>query len=87
MAPRKDNYDEDSGEFKGTSDMFWIYFPEAREVFKKADVFNRSNGAERRTFEDIFWKRQFASYITKESNVYDRQISEYKTGLFLSYSF
>ena len=36
-----------------------IYFPEARYVFANYDVFNRQNDAERRTFEDIFWKRMF----------------------------
>jgi hypothetical protein len=44
-------------------------------------VFNRSNDVERRTYEDIFWKRQFGSFITKESNVYNRSISMYKKGL------
>lgn len=61
--------------------LFWVYFPEARYVFANAEVFNRKNDAERRTFEDIFWKRDFASYITKEANVYDRNIAEYKTGM------
>ncbi|MGB0403125.1 MAG: gliding motility protein GldN [Salibacteraceae bacterium] len=62
-------------------DLFWIYFPEARYVFTNSEVFNRINDAERRTYEDIFWKRQFESTIIKESNVYDRSISNYKTGL------
>jgi len=57
---------------KGKVPMFWIYFPEARYVFANHDVFNRQNDAERRTFEDIFWKRMFNSYATKRSNVYDR---------------
>jgi hypothetical protein len=41
----------------------------------------RNNDAERRTFDDIFWKRMFSSYIRKETNVYDRSIVEYATGL------
>lgn len=61
--------------------LFWIYFPEARFVFANADIFNRQNDSERRTYEDIFWKRMFGSYIYKESNVYDRRISEYKSGI------
>ena len=80
IAPQKITYNE-YGEFKGYKKLFWIYFPEARQIFKEADVFNRQNDSERRTYEDIFWKRQFGSYITKESNVYDRKISEYKSGL------
>jgi len=62
-------------------DLFWIYFPEARFVFANSEVFNRINDAERRTYEDVFWKRQFESTVIKESNVYDRSINQYKTGL------
>ncbi len=62
-------------------DLFWIYFPEARYVFANSEVFNRKNDAERRTYEDVFWKRQFESTVIKVSNVYDRQIRDYKTGL------
>lgn len=69
---------DEQGNAKGIKPIFWIYFPEARYVFANFDVFNRQNDAERRTFEDIFWKRMFNSYIYKESNVYDRQIIEYK---------
>lgn len=69
---------DEQGNAKGIKPIFWIYFPEARYVFANYDVFNRQNDAERRTFEDIFWKRMFNSYIYKESNVYDREIIEYK---------
>jgi hypothetical protein len=58
-----------------------LYYPECRYVFANWDAFNRENDAERRSFEDIFWKRQFSSYVTKWSNVYDRGINQYKTGL------
>jgi len=67
--------------FKGWLEMFWIYFPDARSVFAKTELFNTHNDTERRTYDDIFWKRAFASYIIKQSNVYDRKISTYKTGL------
>lgn len=80
ICPLKENKG-DNGEVRGYSPMFWIYFPEARPLFANAEVYNRQNDAERRTLEDIIWKRQFASYIHKESNVYDRTISEYKMGL------
>jgi len=61
--------------------LFWVYFPEARYVFANYDVFNRQNDAERRTFEDIFWKRMFNSYIIKRSNVYERGLIDYKLGI------
>lgn len=60
---------------------FWIYFPEARPVFAANESFNRFNDAERRTFDDIFIKRMFNSYIIKESNVEDRRIKDYSSGL------
>ncbi len=69
------------GNFVGYQNLFWIYFPEARPVFAKAEVFNRHNSAERRTYDDLFWKRIFGSYIYKEENVYDRDISDYATGM------
>lgn len=65
----------------GDKPLFWIYFPEARPVFANQEVYMRHNDSERRTFEDIFWKRMFSSYIRKESNVYDRGIFDYKKGL------
>ncbi len=73
-------YTTKDGLFKRTP-LFWIYFPEARQVLAKAEVFNRKNGAERRTYDDIFWKRMFNSYVYKEDNVYDRLISDYASGM------
>lgn len=61
--------------------LFWLYFPECRYVFSNWDVYNRANDAERRSFDDVFMKRQFASYIYKEQNVYDRSIIEYAVGI------
>ncbi len=61
--------------------LFWVYYLEARKLLANAEVFNRENDAERRSFEDIFEKRMFSSYIIKESNVYDRNISAYVQGL------
>lgn len=77
IQPVQDNIDRTTGEFRGKEPMFWVYFPEARNIFASAEVFNRQNDAERRTLEDIFWKRMFGSFIYKEKNVYDRQISDY----------
>lgn len=65
----------------GETSQFWVYFPACRPFFAKHEVFNTKNDSERRTFEDIFWKRQFASNITKESNVYDRDIDKYSKGI------
>ncbi len=80
IAPMIEQFNQQQ-ESLGYKPLFWIYFPEARFVFANTIVFNRANDAERRTYEDIFWKRQFGSFIIKENNVYDRGINEYKVGL------
>lgn len=80
MCPVQEKFDE-LGEYKGEMPLFWIYFPEARVAFSTVPVFNVRNDAERRTLEDLFWKRRFSSYIYKESNVYDRKIQTYKEDL------
>jgi len=61
---------------------FWIYYPEARNIFANQPVYNQYNQAEERTFDDIFFKRVFSGYIYSESNVYNnRIIGSYTTGL------
>ena len=83
MAPLKEDRDEVSGQLTGGfSPLFWVYFPEAREILINAEVFNLvKNNAERRTYDDIFWKRMFGSTITKESSVMNRNVNEYMVGL------
>jgi gliding motility associated protien GldN len=62
--------------------LFWIYFPEARKLLANHEVFNPNNDAERKSFDDIFFKRMFSSYIYQESNAYnDRAIGDYTVGL------
>ncbi len=64
-----------------TSPMFWVSYAEARNVFAQALVFNQFNSAQRLTYDELFWKRLFDSYIYKEQNVYDRRINAYATGV------
>ena len=80
IAPLIEGFDRD-GESIGFSPLFWLYYPECRYVFANADVFNLFNDAQRRTYEDLFQKRYFSSYIVKESNVYDRQVIEFARGM------
>lgn len=80
ICPVSEKFDE-NGDYKGELPLFWIYYPEAREIFSKEPVYNMHNDAERRTLEDIIWKRMFSSYVYKETNVYDRQIQDYKIDL------
>ena len=61
--------------------IMWIYFPEARKILTNQEVFMRGNDSDRRTWDDVFQKRMFSSYIYKENNVYDRRIEDYKQGM------
>jgi len=83
LAPLQEDRDEVNGQLIGTfSPLFWVYFPEAREVLINAEAYNLvKNDAERRTYDDIFWKRMFSSTITKESTVMDRKVNEFMVGL------
>ncbi len=73
--------DEESFENIKKAKLFWVYFPEARKILASHEVFNPQNDAERKSFDDIFFKRYFSSYIVRESNAYTRSIDEYTIGL------
>ena len=80
ICPLTEKLSED-GEIVGLKPLFWVYFPEARPYLARAAVFNRWNDQERLSYDEVFEKRMFSSYVYKESNVYDRSIAEYKTGM------
>ena len=79
IAPLYDVTD-DNGNFLYENPMFWVYYPDAREVLARERVFNASNDAAPLSWEDIMEMRYFSSYIYKESNVYDRRLMEYLSG-------
>ncbi len=59
-------------------ELFWIYFPAAREVLHEAKAFNDRNSAMPITFDHLLNSRRFNAVIYKEENVYgDREIAEY----------
>lgn len=61
--------------------VFWIYYPEARDLLAKNEVFNTMNTAKNLSFDDALLKRKFNSYIVKEENIYNnRDISQYLKG-------
>ena len=72
---------EETGDIMGPKNLFWLYFPECRYVFQNFFVYNTSNDAMRMSFDDLFWKRQFSSYIHKETNVFDRPVNPSWDGL------
>ncbi|PKP23173.1 MAG: gliding motility protein GldN [Bacteroidetes bacterium HGW-Bacteroidetes-21] len=87
MAPPKQAIGEEVSDADEEKELtpkkvLWVYFPAVRPILANHEVFNPFNDAERRTFDDIFFKRRFNSYIFAETNVYDnRIIGEYRYGL------
>lgn len=81
IAPIKDVIDKNTGELKYEEPLFWVYYPQAREVLSKYRVFNEANDAAPMTWEMVMEDRMFASYIYKESNVLDRRLQDYLKGI------
>ena len=63
--------------------LAWIRYndPEVRELLANAEVYNMDNDRARRSYDDIFRKRIFSSYVIRESNDFNRRIDEYATGI------
>jgi gliding motility associated protien GldN len=80
IAPIMEDYDA-AGNYRGDMTMYWIYFPDLRPLLAKQEVFNPQNDWQHYSWDDLFAMRKFSSYIYKESNVYDRAIQEYASGV------
>ena len=58
--------------------MFWIFFPEVRDILHEAKAFNNTNSASPISFDHLLNSRRFHGLIYKEENVYgDREVKEY----------
>ncbi len=75
IAPLQDIYNED-GSYRASKPMFWVYFPESRELLAQYEVFNPENDVARVTWDDFFESRRFSSHIVKISNPYDMSFRE-----------
>lgn len=67
-----------NSEEKDYIELFWVFFPAARDVLHEAKAFNDKNSAMPVSFDQILNSRRFNAVIYKEENVYgDRTIEEY----------
>lgn len=58
--------------------LFWVFFPDAREVLHEAKSFNNENSSMPFSFDHVLNARRFQGYIFREENVQgDRAITEY----------
>lgn len=59
-------------------ELFWIFFPDAREVLHNAKTFNNKNGANPMSFDHLLNSRRFSGSVYGEENVQgDRKVKEY----------
>ncbi len=59
-------------------DLFWIYYPSAREILANNYVYNRKNSSADLSFDDIINARRFSSVIYKSSSgLGDGKIKDY----------
>ena len=61
--------------------LFWVFYPDARDVLYEMKVFNQRNSASPITFDHILNARRFSAHVYREENIYgDRDISDYIRG-------
>jgi len=59
-------------------ELFWVWFPGARDVLHNAKAFNRQNTSMPISFDHLLNSRRFNATIYKEDNVQgDRRVKEY----------
>lgn len=67
ICPLKTQY-LPSGQERGVTPMFWVYYPDMRQILAKYEVYNPKNmGQARMTWEELFESRMFSSYIIKST--------------------
>ncbi|MEQ5790427.1 gliding motility protein GldN [Muricauda sp. NFXS6] len=59
-------------------ELFWVWYPAARQILHDAKVYNQRNSARPISFDMLLNARRFNGVIYKEENVHeDREISDY----------
>ncbi len=77
-APDVNFIDSDDEANKQPIPLFWIFFPEVRDILHNAKAFNNDNSAMPISFDHLLNSRRFNAYMYKEENVYgDREVKEY----------
>jgi len=62
-------------------ELFWIFYPSARQVLHDAKVFNPKNVSQPISYDHLLNARRFSSVIIREENIYNnRKIADYIRG-------
>lgn len=77
-APDVNFLDSEDEANKAPIALFWVFYPDAREVLHTAKAFNNENSAMPFSFDHLLNSRRFNGYVYKVENVHgDRQIDKY----------
>ncbi|HDZ15282.1 hypothetical protein LCGC14_1806350 [marine sediment metagenome] len=61
-------------------ELFWVFYPDARQILHDAKVFNQRNSAQPISFDMLLNSRRFNGVIYREDNVHgDRKVDDYVT--------
>ncbi|HIP48048.1 MAG TPA: gliding motility protein GldN [Lutibacter sp.] len=72
---------DDIGDINEKLPIFWVFYPDARQVMHDMKVFNPNNAAFPISFDHLLNAHRFSSLIYKEENVYgDREVKQYVKG-------
>ncbi len=79
VAPDVNFIDDESVEpGQNKVELFWVWYPAARQILHDAKVYNQRNSARPISFDMLLNARRFNGVIYKEENVHeDREISDY----------
>jgi len=62
-------------------ELFWVFYPETREILHAAKVFNPKNVTQPISYDHLLNARRFNAVIVREENVYgNRKIADYIRG-------
>lgn len=68
MAESGQPVDPNANKTTDLIDLFWIYYPDARQVLSSNYIFNAKNSTSDITFDDVLNARRFSSVIYKTDN-------------------
>lgn len=62
--------------------LFWVPMNDmrVRNVLVKVNAYDENNISNERSYDQVFIDRYFDSYVTRESNRFNRKVSDYLTG-------
>ena len=79
VAPDVNFIDDDSMDPADAKvELFWVWYPSARQILHDAKVFNQRNSAQPISFDMLLNARRFNGVINREDNVHgDRLVKDY----------